>query len=342
MGVSARLPSRWCRSTSQTLGVPFERFVSVLLVVLEAPAIAVGVALTRVGRQRESSWSKLLHEVLLGKGIFLLVAGLLIGYLAGPQKMAPLAPFFFGLFKGALAVFLLEMGLAAGARLKDLRSAGPFLVVFGMLMPLFSGAIGAIAGRMAGMSPGGTVVLATLAASASYIAAPRRSTLNRTGSEPGLLPNGLARHHLSFQCNRWYTHLSYHGRVGTPVLARGGLEMREENPSKIDAETRSELEGRGTRKLVTIIAEASLETELAAALTAIGVSGYTALDCRGAGRHGSRPGDLGLQSRNVRIEVLCDDARADAIVERLQGQYFADWAIILYLSDVQVLRPHRF
>ncbi len=102
----------------------------------------------------------------------LLVGGLLVGFLMGEKGYESVSPFFEGMFKGALTLFLLEMGISAGARLSDLRRAGLFLVAFGMAMPVVHGALGVLLGHWAGLSVGGCTVLATMAASASYIAAP--------------------------------------------------------------------------------------------------------------------------------------------------------------------------
>jgi hypothetical protein len=169
------------------IGVPFEGYVTVLLVVLEIPAIAVGIL---VARLRSGSgpmrWGALLHEVFLGKSIYLLAGGLLVGLLAGPARMEAISPLFFGLFKGALALFLLEMGIIASQRVSDLRRTGAFLVGFGVGMPLVNGALGALAGLAAGLTPGGTTVLATLAASASYIAAPAAMRIAVPSANPTL------------------------------------------------------------------------------------------------------------------------------------------------------------
>ena len=155
------------------IGVAHEAFMPVLLVLLEIPAIAIGVLLARLGvKGRRIRWNDLAHEVFLGKGIFLLLAGLTIGFLAGPERMVKLDPLFVNLFPGALALFLLEMGIVASQRLYDLRRTGLFLVGFGVLMPLLSASLGLAAGVLSGMSAGGSAILATLAASASYIAAP--------------------------------------------------------------------------------------------------------------------------------------------------------------------------
>lgn len=156
------------------IGLAYAPYVPVLLVCMEIPAIAIGILLARGGSRSGNNlqWKKLLHEVLLGPSIFLLLAGLLIGSLAGPERMTKLDPLFVGLFSGALALFLLEMGIVASERLSDLRRVGPFLLVFGILMPLVGGTLGTIVGFLCGLSAGSIAVLATLAASASYIAAP--------------------------------------------------------------------------------------------------------------------------------------------------------------------------
>lgn len=154
------------------LGVTYEAFVTTLLVILEIPGVAVGILIARMGRAGpRAKVGTLLHELLLGKSIFLLLGGLLVGVAVGPQRIVPVAPLFFDLFRGALAFFLLEMGIVTARRLGDLRRVGPFLVGFGVGMPLVAGMMGAVAGMLVGLSIGGTTVLATLAGSASYIAA---------------------------------------------------------------------------------------------------------------------------------------------------------------------------
>jgi hypothetical protein len=152
-------------------GLDFEGYLIVFLVLLEMPALVMGVILARHG-QGPVRWAKLLHEVFFGKSIYLLAGGLLIGFVAGPEGIKPLDKLFFDLFKGVLALFLLEMGLVASLRIADLRANGPFLAAFAVLMPIFSASLGTAAGWFLGFSVGGTFLLATLFASASYIAAP--------------------------------------------------------------------------------------------------------------------------------------------------------------------------
>lgn len=153
------------------LDINFESYMPLFLVVLEIPAIIVGILLAK-GIKRISNWKKLAHEIFLGKGIVLLVGGLLIGWLGEPSSINAISPFFFGLFKGMLALFLLEMGIIAASQVSSLKRYGIPLIGFGILFPIFTGLIGAGVSTLIGLSIGGSVLLATLAASASYIAVP--------------------------------------------------------------------------------------------------------------------------------------------------------------------------
>jgi hypothetical protein len=117
-------------------------------------------------------WGALAHEIFLGKSMVLLLGGLLIGWATGPEAMAPLEPLFFDLFKGVLALFLLEMGLIAASQAQSLRQYGLFLVAFGLLVPVPLAAAGTALGWVIGLSPGGSMLLGVLAGSCSYIAAP--------------------------------------------------------------------------------------------------------------------------------------------------------------------------
>ena len=154
-----------------TAGITYEPTLPLLLVLLEIPAIILGILLAR-GVQAGTPWGEIAREVLLGKSVLLLLGGLLIGWAAGPAGLEPLAPLFFDLFKGILAIFLLEMGLIAADHLGGFRRHGAFMVAFALLIPPFFAMIGAFFGIFMGLSVGGTLLLATLAASASYIAAP--------------------------------------------------------------------------------------------------------------------------------------------------------------------------
>ena len=167
------------------LGQPAEGYMTVFLVLLEMPALIIGALLARHG-ERGTPWGRVLHEVLAGKSIVLLLGGLFIGWLAGPGGIAPLDKVFFDLFKGLLAFFLLEMGLVAAGRIGDLCRAGVFLLAFATLMPLAAGGLGLITGQLLGLSVGGITLLATLYASASYIAAPAAMRIAVPAANPAL------------------------------------------------------------------------------------------------------------------------------------------------------------
>jgi uncharacterized protein len=152
-------------------GLAYEEYMPLFVVLLEVPAILVGILLAR-GVTRQTQWRPLARELFLGKSVVLLLGGLAIGWAAGAEGVAPLEPLFFDLFKGVLALFLLEMGLIASAQLAGVLRHGVFLLAFGVLAPIAFACVGIGFGSVMGLSPGGITLLAVLAGSASYIAAP--------------------------------------------------------------------------------------------------------------------------------------------------------------------------
>jgi uncharacterized protein len=173
--------THWLTSRS----IDFEPQMAIFLAVMEVPAIMVGIALVR-GVGNRSDVGRLLHESFLGKGVTLLLGGMAIGWLAGPQGLEPVKGLFFDLFKGALALFLLEMGLIVSAQIKEVKKRGLFILAFGILMPLFSAGLGLLAGMMLELSIGGVTLLMTLAASASYIAVPAAMRIAVPEANPGI------------------------------------------------------------------------------------------------------------------------------------------------------------
>lgn len=165
--------------------IQFEQHMALFVVVLEIPAILVGIVLAK-GLSSQTQWSSVAHEVLLGKGVMLLIGGLLIGWVSGPSGVESISPLFFDLFKGILALFLLEMGLITAMQLGSLRKYGFFLLAFGIIVPLIFGVIGAVLGVALGLSVGGTAILATLLASASYIAVPAAMRISVPEANPTL------------------------------------------------------------------------------------------------------------------------------------------------------------
>lgn len=171
----------------QRMGIGFEEFSTLLLVTLEVVGIVVGVFLSRItNAQHGSTIANVLREVFLGKGVLLLIGGLIIGLFSAMSGNTEIHPFFVDLFKGFLALFMLEMGVITLERLSDLKKLGLFLLIFGITMPLLSAFIGIATGILLGLSVGGITLLATMAASASYIAAPAAMRMAEPHANPTL------------------------------------------------------------------------------------------------------------------------------------------------------------
>jgi hypothetical protein len=172
-------------STLDSRGITYEGYVAGLLAVLEIIGILVALLLAR-GSSAGMKWGTVLGEVVRGRSIALLTVGLVIGIVVGPGRLSTTDPLFVGLFAGVLTLFLIEMGVIAAERLKDIRSAGFGLVALAVVIPLINGVLGGVLGAIAGMSTGGVAVMATLAASASYIAAPAAVRIALPKASPGL------------------------------------------------------------------------------------------------------------------------------------------------------------
>lgn len=178
-------------TTMAALKVPVEGFLPALVAVLEVPAIVVALSLAR-SRMRSvtpgatSSLGEVWREILTGRSLFVLLGGLVIGALSGKAGLAQVAPFFVDPFKGALVLFLLEMGMVAAGRIRDLRKVGSFVIAFGLLAPIVQGSLGVLLATLAGLSVGGSTVLGVMAGSASYIAAPAAVRIALPQANPAL------------------------------------------------------------------------------------------------------------------------------------------------------------
>ena len=170
----------------ESLSLQVEGYVNTLLAVLEIPGIIIGLALAAKGITRNISWGESLREILTGKSIFLLVGGVVLGFLTGSAGYARIDDFFTGLFTGVLTLFLLELGMVAGRRIKDLKQVGVSLFIFGTSFPIIAGSLGVLVGQLTGMSLAGSAALGILAGSASYIAAPAAVRLALPEASPGI------------------------------------------------------------------------------------------------------------------------------------------------------------
>lgn len=155
----------------QSMHIDFEAYFPMFVVLLEMPAILVGIALAKAGAEQLNK-KALLHEMTCNQGVTLMLGGLIIGFMAGHEGTASIMPLFKTLFHGALALFLLEMGMVAARHARDIKSKAGFLIVFGCLMPLVGAVLGTGMGMLLSLSTGGIILLTVLAASSSYIAVP--------------------------------------------------------------------------------------------------------------------------------------------------------------------------
>ncbi len=168
--------------------IPYESYPVIMLAVMESPAIVVGLLLAAWSRRRlapapgpaaegngngSAPLGEIVREAFTNGSVVLLIGSMIIGAISAPGAMEKLDPFVNDIFMGVLCLFLLEMGMEAARRIREFRNVGVVLVVFGVVMPLVGGAVGTLVGAHAlGFSVGGTLLVAVLGASASYIAVP--------------------------------------------------------------------------------------------------------------------------------------------------------------------------
>jgi uncharacterized protein len=172
------------------LGIDFDGYMVAALALMESPAIIVGLILVNLfaSRQenRDFSWSEVLREAFLNGSVFLLVGSLLIGVLTGQHGWDVLKPFSQDMFYGVLTFFLLDMGLVAAKRIKDLQKTGFFLIGFAILVPILNAVIGLLIAKLIGMPEGDALLFSVLCASASYIAVPAAMRLTVPEANPSL------------------------------------------------------------------------------------------------------------------------------------------------------------
>jgi len=162
------------------------------MALMEAPAIIIGVFLIRrfapeksIGTAKERLF-KLLHESLTNGSVLMVVGSLVIGLIADAKQAEGIKPFTSDIFKGFLAVFLLDMGILAAKRFKAFLSYGMFVTLFAIFVPLFNGMMTAWLSGYLGFENGNRLMLSILAASASYIAVPAAMRYTVPQADPGL------------------------------------------------------------------------------------------------------------------------------------------------------------
>jgi uncharacterized protein len=172
------------------LGMAYDGFMVAALALMESPAIVVGLILVNIfstnQNEQEFVWSEVLQEAFLNSSVFLLVGSLFMGILTGEHGWQTLKPFTQDMFYGMLTFFLLDMGLLAATRIKDLQKTGVFLILFAILVPIFNAGISLLIAKAIGMSRGDSLLFAVLCASASYIAVPAAMRLTVPEANPSL------------------------------------------------------------------------------------------------------------------------------------------------------------
>jgi hypothetical protein len=159
------------------------------MALMEAPAIIIGVMLIRRYDKEETGKHKLRHivrESFTNGSVLMILGSLFIGIVADSKQAKGIEPFTSDIFKGFLAVFLLEMGMLAARRFKAFRSYGKSATVFALVLPLVNGVLMAVVSGWFPIEPGNRLLLSILAASASYIAVPAALRLAVPKADPGL------------------------------------------------------------------------------------------------------------------------------------------------------------
>lgn len=168
---------------------PYGGHMVAAMALMEAPAIVVGVILIRKydkSSSEKGSIKKVLHEAFTNGSVLMILGSLAIGIIADSKQAEGIKPFTSDIFKGFLAIFLLEMGMVAAKRFKAFIQYGWFVSLFSILIPLFNGTLAVLVTTFGNIDMGNRFMLAILAASASYIAVPAAMRLAAPKADPGL------------------------------------------------------------------------------------------------------------------------------------------------------------
>ncbi len=158
-----------------------------VMAAMEAPAIIVGVSLIHwYDRDSKVSFGKVIHHSLTNGSILMVVGSLVIGIVADSHQAEGIKPFANDIFKGFLAIFLLEMGMLTVKRIKTFLNYGPWAIGLAVALPLLNGTMVAFCSQWVTSDPANRFLFAVLAASASYIAVPATLRLAVPKADPGL------------------------------------------------------------------------------------------------------------------------------------------------------------
>ncbi|WP_426064918.1 sodium-dependent bicarbonate transport family permease [Flavobacterium sp. DSP2-3-1] len=174
----------------------FSGHMVAVMALMEAPAIIIGVILIRLfskEKVQKTKMSTIVKHSFTNGSVLLILGSLVIGFLASEQQALGIKPFTTDIFKGFLALFLLDMGIVSGRKLNDFFKSGWFSVFFAIVFPLLNGCIVAFLSQFVTDDVGNRFIFAVLAASASYIAVPAAMKIAVPKANPGIfLPMALA------------------------------------------------------------------------------------------------------------------------------------------------------
>jgi hypothetical protein len=174
----------------------FHGHMVAIMALMESPAIIIGLLMISFfNKEMENTIKKraVLKHSFTNGSVFLILGSLIIGYIANAKQAEGIKPFTNDLFKGFLAIFLLDMGITSGKKLKDFFSMGWFPFFFAIFIPLLNGTIVAYISQWVTHDISNRFIFAILAASASYIAVPAAMKISVPKANPGLfLPMALA------------------------------------------------------------------------------------------------------------------------------------------------------
>mgnify|MGYP001241434403 CR=1 FL=1 len=177
---------------AKAMGTPSEGYMAAMVALMEFGVIySLVIARVAMGRQQQGAGGgvqlgELVASVIRGRGILLLLGGMTIGGLATDGQWQQIQPFYEGLFRGMLMLFLLEMGITAARQAGAFRQVGLFMAGFGVLMPVFNGLVGVALGTWVGLGVGGAFVFGAICASASFIDAPAACRAALPAASPGI------------------------------------------------------------------------------------------------------------------------------------------------------------
>ncbi len=160
-----------------------------VMALMETPAIVIGVILMLKFDKESSGRGKLksiFHHSLTNGSVLMVTGSLIIGIIADSKQAEGIKPFTTDIFKGFLAIFLLEMGMVTARRFGAFRKYGWFVAAFAIVIPLINGVAFAIISGLITTDPGNRFMFGVLAASASYIAVPAAMRLAAPKADPGL------------------------------------------------------------------------------------------------------------------------------------------------------------